>query len=109
MAWQQVRGDVVINTASGPNLIVWTWLEDANGDILDATACTIIVYDHTGTSVVANADWNTAPTETALLTWYAVLTNSATVLTAGKGYLVKVTFTVAAVAYPKWFSFSAPN
>ena len=109
MAWQAVKGDVVYNTASGPNLIVKAWIEDANGDIQDATACTIDVYDHTGASVIANAAWNTAPTETAINTWYAVLTNAATAITAGKSYIVKVVLTVAASPATKWFSFSAPN
>jgi hypothetical protein len=56
--------------------------------------------------VVNNSAWDTAPTETAQYTWYAVLNDASAALISGEAYAALVSITVGGVAYPGRIAFS---
>jgi hypothetical protein len=67
---------------------------------VDCTACTINIYDYDGTLVLANAGWDTAPTENVgQYTWYARETSIA--LVAGEPYYALVSLTYGGVAHSR--------
>lgn len=64
------------------------------GAVLDASACTINVYDSDGGPVIiGNGDFDTGPThDTVLDRWYAVKNDASPDLVAGKVYFVRFVF-----------------
>jgi hypothetical protein len=85
---------------------VAAWLERDNA-VMNATTGTIDLFAHNGTSVYANADWDTGPSEIAALnTWYVEKT-TATNIKGGTAYIVKVEFTYDGTSFIRHKGFGA--
>ena len=101
----QIRFALAYNNVTDVlTLIVWS--EDSNGAIENSTACTVNIYDHDGTLVLANAAWTTAPTENTEFTWYMTKSGASSIFTAGEAYYAAVAMNVSG-AFTRYFGWAA--
>ena len=101
----QIRFSLAYNNVTDVLTLV-VWSEDSNGAIENSTVCTVIIYDHDGTTVLANAAWTTAPTENTELTWYMTKSGASSIFTAGEAYYVAVSLNVGG-AFTRYFGWAA--
>ena len=104
LATWEVKGSFGYD-ATSKDLIATVWIEKS-GVLQNGTACTIDIYDHDATEIMDNATWDTAPTETAQNTWYAVCLDASALLAAGETYYALVAITVGGTAYTRHLTFS---